>query len=66
MRMSDTEIIERLARLEQQVEDIRRELDDLKQLIMQRNGYMKWFLGLLITILSFVAAMFGLGWRPPP
>ncbi|RLG83237.1 MAG: hypothetical protein DRO39_08685 [Thermoprotei archaeon] len=64
--MSDTEIIERLARLEQQVEDIRRELDDLKQLIMQRNGYMKWFLGLLITILSFVAAMFGLGWRPPP
>jgi len=64
--MSDTEIIERLARLEQQVEDIKRELEDLKQLVMQRNGYMKWFFILLVTILSFVAAMFGLGWRPPP
>ena len=41
--MSETEIIERLARLEQQVEDIKRELEDLKQLVMQRNGYMKWF-----------------------
>lgn len=66
MRVSETEIIERLARLEQQVEDIKRELEDLKQLVMQRNGYMKWFFILLVTILSFVAAMFGLGWRPPP
>ena len=59
------EIIERLARLEQKVEDLEAKIEDLKQIVLQRNGYLKWMVIILIIVLSFVSAMFGLGWRPP-
>ena len=58
-------VLERLARLEQSVEDLRTEVKMIQEEIARRNGYMKWTLVLLVTVLSFVAAMFGLGWRPP-
>lgn len=87
------EIVERLARVEQRVEDVEEEIRDLKRLIesrnsciddlerrmsrvevevsdlkrivAQRNGYFKWITVILAMILSFVAALFGLGWKPP-
>jgi len=52
------EMKERLARLETKVDAIESEL-------RKRNGMMKWTIVLLGMILSFVAAMFGMGWRPP-
>jgi len=63
--MDDREIIERLARLEQKVEDLEKKIDELTQMITQHNGYFKWMAIMMSIVLSFVAAMFGLGWRPP-
>lgn len=58
------DIRERLARVEQRVEDMDNELKYIKKLLVQRNGYMKWMFIMLGMILSFIAALFGLGWRP--
>jgi len=63
--MNEREIVERLARLEAQVEALKEDIQELKQLVAKRNGMMKWMIIMLGMILSFVAAMFGLGWRPP-
>ena len=73
--MRDEEIVYRLARLETKVEDmekmlqdISKRLDQLDKKIMSLSANhvsVKWFTYLLVILLSFVAAMFGLGWRPP-
>ena len=55
---------ERLAKVEQKVEDMDNEIKYIKKLLIQRNGYMKWMFIMLGMILSFIAALFGLGWRP--
>ena len=58
-------INERLARIETRLDNIEQDIDELKQVVNKRNGYLKFTLVLLGMVLSFVAAMFGLGWRPP-
>lgn len=55
---------ERLARVEQKVEDMESEIKYIKKLLVQRNGYMKWMIVMLGMILSFIAALFGIGWKP--
>lgn len=59
------EVRERLARVEARLDEIEKRLDRLEALLARRNGYLKWMALMTAMILSFVAAMFGLGWRPP-
>lgn len=71
----EDEIVYRLARLETKVEDMEKMLQDIsdrldkldKKIMLMSSNHVsvKWFTYLLIILLSFVAAMFGLGWRPP-
>jgi type VI protein secretion system component VasF len=65
IRQTLMDIVERLSRLEAKVEDLGREMSELKAEMRRRNGMMKWMVVMLGMILSFVAALFGLGWRPP-
>lgn len=55
----------RLQSIEERLRSIEERIELLVELMERRNHSMKWTLALLVTILSFVAAMFGLGWRPP-
>lgn len=60
-----TDILERLTRVETKIEDVEKRMDDLKEEITRSKDYMKYLIIILSLILSFVAAMFGMGWRPP-
>jgi len=70
----------RVARLEQETKDmredvkeVREEMSSLKETVLKfmesmtekYNTFMKWLVVIIVIILSFVSAMFGLGWRPP-
>ena len=59
------ELIERVSKLESQVEDLKGEIKALKTIILKRNSLMKYTIIILGMLMSFIAAMFGLGWRPP-
>ena len=69
-------INQRLERLENKVDNIDRrvarleaDVDNLVKMasvvMKPRNSWMKWFVITLGMILSFIATLFGLGWRPP-
>jgi len=55
----------RISKLEARMDDMEKEIRDIKQELSKRNGYFKYMIILITIILSFVAAMFGMGWRPP-
>ena len=73
--LRDEEIAERLARLEtkiedleKMIEDIDKRLDQLDKRLTQVSGNhvsIKYFITLLVILLSFIAAMLGIGWHPP-
>jgi len=64
---------ERLARVEQRVDNIENDVSEIKALLnkflVKRNGLIKFLVGATITIiaivLSFVAAILGVHWVPP-
>jgi len=64
---------ERLARVEQRVDNIENDVSEIKRLINKlverRNGLIKFLVGAMITVmvivLSFVAAILGVHWAPP-
>ena len=58
-------INERLARIETRLDNIEQDIDELKQTVNKRNGYLKFIIVMVGMVLSFVATMFGMGWRPP-
>lgn len=49
----------------EKIDVLEAKLDIIAKSMNKRNNYMKFTIVLLGIILSFVAAMFGLGWRPP-
>lgn len=62
----------RITRLEEKYESIDSRLDDMDkkidlliQIVSQNKMNQKTTIIILIIILSFIATMFGLGWRPP-
>ena len=60
------DIDRRVARLEAKMDDVSSEVQQLRRVLnAARNATWKWILALIGMILSFVAALFGLGWRPP-
>jgi len=74
---------ERIARVEQEVKDLRDEISVLRKDVKEelrllrsemksiidterrRDGMMKYMIVVLTLVLSFVAALLGIGWRPP-
>ena len=71
---------ERVARVEQEVKDLREELrefrrdvkeelrkieSELRRARERNNSMMKYTITMLVIILSFVAALLGMGWSPP-
>ena len=74
---------ERVARVEQEVNDLKGEMGEFRKDIKDElrkiedeiaslrkarersNGMMKYMITMLVIILSFVAALLGMGWSPP-
>ena len=54
------DIRERLARLEQKVDDMDREIHELRKELRKRNGYIKILLAMLGTALSVIASLVGI------
>lgn len=69
LRMAIMELRERVARLEQRVEDIDKKLDNIMEhYLSQRpslNGVFKWVVITLGLVFSFIAAVLGVRWNPP-
>ena len=60
---------QRVARMEQKLDDVDSKLDDFINMYMKQlasnHRMLKFTLMLVGMILSFIAAMFGLHWKPP-
>jgi len=71
------ELLQRVASLEAKVKDVDARLTSVEDkidkivemLIAQKNGMIRFIVGTFVTIiiiiLSFIATLFGLGWKPP-
>ena len=71
------ELLQRVASLEAKVKDVDARLTNVEDkidkivemLIAQKNGMIRFIVGTFVTIiiiiLSFIATLFGLGWKPP-
>ena len=58
----------RISVIEEKLDMIIEQLQDLRNNVEKRNGLVKWtitvYVSTLIAVLSFVAAMFHMGWKP--
>jgi len=71
------ELLQRVASLEAKVKSIDSRLSNvenkidkvMEMLVTQKNGIVRFIVGtfvaIIVIILSFIAALFGLGWEPP-
>ena len=60
-----TRLEERYESIDQRLDDMDKKIDLLIKLVSNSKASQKTMITILVIILTFIAAMFGLGWRPP-